>query len=167
MIGHGKSGSWLDLVMLKTFPTSVPVWFYAISLWCRLLVLPGVGLQLYNLNELLAWFSMCPCSVLHPSPFGYVAMGCLGTGSEGHCSAVAAPLPVPHRKVTLSGQTALPMTTTTGMAASLMTASTPSQRRRTVYRCGTGPAAVSTAVQGHTESYLHANKFCLLLLVLF
>ena len=145
----------------------MPVWFYAICLWCRLLVLPGAGFQLYNPNDLLAQFSMCACSVSHPSPFGCVATGCLGTGSEGHCSAVAAPLPVPHRRVTLSGQTAPPMTTTTGMAASPMTASTPSQRRRTVYRSGTGPAAVSTVVRGHTESCLHANKFCPLLLVLF
>lgn len=89
--------------------------------------------------------------------------GCLGVGS----SAVATflPLPVPCRRVTLSGRMAPPMTTTTGTAASPTTASTPSRRRRTACRSGTGPAAVSTAcgAQGRAECCLHANKFQLLL----
>lgn len=89
--------------------------------------------------------------------------GCLGLGS----SAVATflPLPVPCRRVTSSGRMAPPTTITTGTAASPTTASTPSRRRRTACRSGTGPAAVSAArgAQGRAECSLHVNKFQLLL----
>lgn len=92
---------------------------------------------------LLSGVCPCPWAVFH---WGW-GWGLHGIGPPTLCShsfVVTAFFLLPHvRRVTLSGQMAPPMTTTTGMAASLMMGSTPSRRRRTVCRSGTDTAVVS------------------------